>query len=319
MEKQKMWIWSMAAVVLAILVIGSTLLIIDSQDKTAVTIGYKKHVTYLPLFVAIEKGYFAENSLVANPVTFDTTNQMMAAVVSGDVQAIIGGANIPTVLSVEEKSPGTTKIFNTLEVNNNTRITCVLVNKDSEITKMSELKGKKAATLPGTFAVLWVDTALKIVGLSKEDIELQGIDTKLQLAALESKQIDVLFAIEPECTFAVNKGIAKIIYDEPLKHFGKSLTASIFSVKFSEADPKTTEKIIKASDRAIDFIRQNPQESLAILAKYTDYKPELLAGMKVPEYKKSNELDLEQIQSIADKLYDGGELKKEIQVADMIK
>jgi NitT/TauT family transport system substrate-binding protein len=318
MKKQNLLLVSIAVLIIALVVVGGILLFIDSQHKTSINIGFKKHVSYLPLFVALERGFFAENKLDVNPVAFDSTNQMMAAVVSGDVQAILGGANIPTVLSVEEKSPGTTKIFNTLEVNENTGITCALVSEDSPIANLNEIEGKNAATAPGTFAVLWIDSALKTAGLGRDDIKLQGIDTKLQLAALESEQIDVLFAIEPECSFAVNKGIGKIIYNEPLKHFGKSLTASVFSVSFENKDPEAIERIIKTSDRAIDFIRQNPQESLAILAKYTDYKPELLAGMKMPEYRKSDELDLEAIQEIADKLYAAGELKKELIAGDIV-
>jgi ABC-type nitrate/sulfonate/bicarbonate transport system substrate-binding protein len=305
-------------VVLVVIVAASLMFIYQPAEKTTVDFGYKKHVTYMPQFVAQEKGFFEQEGLVVNPVIFDSTNQMMTAIVSGDIDASIGGANLQTVFSIEEKSPNSMKVFQTLDVNENTGITCVMVKADSSIEKLSDLDGKKSATIPGTFAPIWIDTALNTVGLNKEDIEIQGLDTKLQLSALESNQVDVLFTLEPACSFGVNKGIGKIIYQEPLRHLGKSLTASVLSKKLIQEDPEVAAKIVSATDKAIDFIRNNPDESMAIMAKYSDYSTESIKGMKMPIYSKSSELDVENIQELADKLYTEGDLGKQIDTSRII-
>lgn len=305
-------------VVLIVIVAASLMFINQPAEKTTVDLGYKKHVSYMPQFVAQEKGFFEQEGLVVNPVIFDSTNQMMAAVVSGDIDASIGGANLQTVYSIEEKSPNSMKVSQTLDVNENTGITCVMVKADSDISSMSELEDKKAATIPGTFAPIWIDAALKTVGLSKQDIEIQGLDTKLQLGALESKQVDVLFTLEPACSFGVNKGIGKIIYQEPLRHLGESLTASVISEKLIQENPEVAEKIVSAADKAIDFIRNNPEESMAIMAKYSDYSTESIKGMKMPIYSKSGELDVENIQELADKLYAEGDLENRLDVSGII-
>ena len=190
-----------------------------------------------------------------------------------------------------------------------------MVHKDSDIKELSEVNGKKSATLPGTFGPLWIDAALQTVDLTKDNVEIQGMAPKLQLAALESKQVDVLFTVEPACSFGVNKGIGKIIYEEPLRHLGSSLTASVIS---SELDPKTAKKIVKGTDKAIDFIRENPEESLAIMAEYTGYKPELIEGMKVPVYSKSTEISEESLQELADKLFIENDLETRIDVGGLI-
>lgn len=289
----------------------------DTAEKTTVDVGYKKHVAYMPLFVAQEKGFFKQEGLSLNPVVFDSTNQMMTAVVSGDIDASLGGANLQTVYGIEEKSPNSLKVFQTLDVNENTGITCVMVNSDSNISSMSELKDKKAATLPGTFAPIWIDEALKTVNLSKNDIEIQGLSPKLQLSSLESGQVDVLFTVEPACSFGVNKGIGKIIYNEPLRHLGDSLTASVVSSKLVEEDPETAEKIIKAADKAIDFIRNNPDKSMEIMANYAKYDTGAIKGMKTPVYSKSTEINSTNLQQLADKLYNEGDLEKHLNIEEM--
>lgn len=305
-------------VVLIVIVAASLMFINQPAEKTTVDIGYKKHVAYMPLFVAQEKGFFEQEGLIVNPVIFDSTNQMMAAVVSGDIDASLGGANLQTVFSIEEKSPNSMKVSQTLDVNENTGISCVMVKADSNIEELPDLEGKKSATIPGTFAPIWIDATLKTVGLSKEDIEIKGIDTKLQLSALGSGQVDVLFTLEPACSFGVNKGIGKIIYQEPLRHLGKSLTASIISEKLIQENPEVAAKIVTATDKSIDFIRNNPEESMAIMAKYADYSTESINGMKLPVYSKSNELDVESIQELADKLYAEGDLAKQLDIKGIV-
>lgn len=299
---------------IAVLLVVALIFGCDVQPEK-VDIGYKKQLTYLPLFVGLEKGYFQQEGLEVNPVIFDSTNSMVAAIVAGQSAAAIGGVNLETVFSVEEKSPGNLEIFTTMDINEGTRVTCVMVKKDSDITDMSQLKGKKAATLPGTFAPIWIDAALKTVGLGKSDLDIKGIDAKLQLAALSSGEVDVVFGVEPICSFGVNKGIGQIIYYEPLRHLGSALTSSVLS---SKLDKKIAQRIVRATDRAIDYIRANPDESLKIMAKYSDYDLEMIKGMKVPQFSKSTEVSDAEIQKLADKLYAEGSLSKKIEISGII-
>ncbi|MFT4303518.1 MAG: ABC transporter substrate-binding protein [Candidatus Woesearchaeota archaeon] len=307
--------------ILIFLIIGfvvSMVFFSKSDDSTSINIGYRKHVAYMPLFVAQDKGFFEEQGLEINTIVFDSTNQMIAAVVSGNIDASITGANLQTVFSVEEKSPNLMMIFQTLDMNEETGISCVMVKSDSEITSLQELKGKKSAAPPGTFSPIWINAALNTVGLSKEDISIQGLSPGLQLSALESDQVDVLFTLEPACSFGVNSGVGKIIYQEPIRHLGSSLTGSVISLDFMVKNPESANKLVYATDKAIDFIRENPEEAMLIMAKHTGYSVESIEGMIMPVYSKSNELNVKSIQDLADRLYVENDLQKQINVSSMI-
>lgn len=306
--------------VLVVLVVVALFMIGPSEKETKIktNLGYKQHLGYLPLFVGIEKGFYAEQGLDVNSVVFDSTNQMVGAVVSGNIDAAIGSANLETTYSVEEKSPGSVKIFTAAELNKDSALTCVLVKKDSDINNILDLKNKKVATMPGTFSPLWTEATLKTVGIDNSDIKLSELASNLQLSALESQQIDALFTIEPVCTFGVNQGIAKNIYKEPLLNLANTFAASIMSADLIKKDPDKAKKIIIGTDKAIEFIKQNPEESITIMTKYTGYKPELVKGMKPVIYLTSTKINVRNLQDLADTLFKEGILTKQINTDNMI-
>jgi len=305
-----------ASVLLVVLV--AMILLMPGPAKTQVSIGYRDHIGYLPYYVAMEKGYFSEQGLEINPVVFANTNQMISAVASNNVQATIGGANLQTVYGAEEKSPGSLKVFGTLEASKGSMFNCIMVKKDSAINDISELKGKKVGAQPGSFPPLYIDATLNTVGLTKSDIEIIELDPSLQLSALESGQIDALVAIEPVCTFGVNKGSAEIIYNDPIANLAVTFASSVLNADFANKNPETAAKIVKATDKAIDFIRQNPQESLDIAAKYANYDPALMKGMKTPLFSKSTEIKAENMQELADKLYSSGLMKTRVDAKNVM-
>jgi len=288
------------------------------ETKFTINVGYKKHLVYTPFFVAMEKGYFIERNLKVNPVAFESTNQMLGAVIAGQLDTVIAGSNLPTIFGLEAKSSGSIKIFNEVKIGDDSMLTCVLNGKDNSLKSIEDIKGKRIGIWPGSFAPLWLEATLNTVGLSQDDAQVKVIDPKLQLNTLESGQIDVLFALEPICSFAVNKDIGKIIYKEPMKNVARVFAASVISADFIEKNPEIADKIVGVVDKATDFLRANPEESLDIMSKWTGYDKEMIKGIKVLDYTKSNETDINAIQSLADKLLVEGVLEHKINVNDLM-
>ena len=80
--------------------------------ETKLSIGYREHLTYLPAYIAKEKGYFAQEGLDVKLVKFDSTNQMVEAILNGQLDGGVGGINAIALLQIESKVPGTFKITN---------------------------------------------------------------------------------------------------------------------------------------------------------------------------------------------------------------
>src|SRR3989344_9462314 len=126
-----------------LIIVGVLILLIpnnhDSQSNEVdnnIRIGYKTHVGFLPLFVAIDKGYFDEQGLEVELIEFESTDLMVQALLSGEIDALTG-INTLTAFAVEENSPGKLKIFTTQTYTTEFYADQILVNKDSEITKIT--------------------------------------------------------------------------------------------------------------------------------------------------------------------------------------
>ncbi len=286
--------------------------------KDEVTVGFKKNLPYLPLFVGMEKGYFADERLQINTVVFDTTNQMLTAIALGQADATLGGANLEALLSLEEKNPGAMKVFSIQRVTDSSRISCALVKKDSSLRSVKDLEGKIVGTLPGSFAPLWIKATLKHYGMQENTVLIQGIAPELQLPALEEGSIDALFTGEPTCTFAVNKRVGRIIEEEPLKYLTKTFAASVLSTKLLQERPETAKRLVQATDKSLKFIREHPEEALDILAKHTGYKRELLQGIKIPTYATSTEVSPRDLAEVEYTFLQQGILKKEVNSEKMV-
>jgi len=289
-----------------------------NKETRKINIGYKKHIAYIPFFVAMDKGFFSNNNLAVEPIIFESTNQMLGSLVAGQIDSVIGGANLPTILSLAEKSPDSLKIFSETKTSDDGLLTCAMTKKNSDINNLKNLKGKKVAVWPGGFSLIWLEDTLNTVGLKKSDIKEIVLESNLQLAALESGQVDALFTIEPLCTFGVNKGIGKIIYFNPLKNTTEIFAASVISNNFIANSGQATENIIKATEDAIEFMKNNPEESLAIIAKWTDYDEKLIKGIDIPKYSKQTEIDVEAIEDLAEKLYEKKLLENKIDINGLI-
>lgn len=311
----------MAIMVVSIMIalgVGLLVFIDNSSDSVTLNMGYRTHVSYMPYFIALEQGYFDEAGITVRSSVYDTTNQLISAIVAGNVDATFGGANLEAVFSAEERVPSSLALFGTMETNENTMVSCVMVSADSTITELSELTGMNAATLAGTFAPIWTNRALNSVGLGIEDITIMGIAPGLHLSTLEAGQVDVLFTVEPLCSFGVNTGVGTIIYEEPLRHLGSSLTGSIMSRRFENQNFELAQTLVRIHDKALDFIVNNPDESIAIMAKHTGYNMDLIEGMRVPEFRKSTELNIVALQNLVQVLVAEDALDSEIDVGTIL-
>jgi len=92
--------------------------------------------------------------------------------------------------------------------------------------------------------------------------------------------------------------------------------ASVLRKKFVDEHPDESAAIIRAMNRAVDYIRENDSESRAILAKYTGFENELLQSSTLGYIWKLDEIDRNAIQRLAEILADAGVVEEEVDTAN---
>lgn len=184
-------------------------------QKATVSLGMLRLTSSAPLFIAMDKGYFAEQNLEIKPEWFDAAHPIAVATASSKVD--VGATGI------------TASLFNMAASGQNLAIvadkgreqkgfssSALLVTTDNYnngCTALENIKGKRIGiTQKGSTFHYMIGRILEAKGMSLDDIELVPLG-KLSavMAALESKQIDGAILNEPNITKVQAAGYGKLV------------------------------------------------------------------------------------------------------------
>jgi len=308
---------SLLIIIIALVAILSLFFLFEKQqpDKT-IKIGYKEHIGYLPLFVAYNNGYFDDENIKVETIKFESTDLMVKALISGDLDVLIG-INTLTAFAAEQASPNKLKIFTGQVYTTEEYADEIIVSKDSELSSIQDLKGKKIGLMPGSGFTEYMKIILEKNNLSENDVELNQMESKILLQALANKNIDAVLALEPLGTMAIEKNIGKQLRGAPFARYIINPFPIAVGVVRSDFTEKDFERLIIATNKAIDFINQNPQGSKEIASKWTNMDLNTTLKIKLNRFEKLEEIDQAQLQKVAD-LYVGlGLIDKPLNISTM--
>jgi NitT/TauT family transport system substrate-binding protein len=247
----------------------------------------------LPLYVAMERGYFDEAGIVVERIRMDSPAQIVDGLLSGRVDMAIDAAT-GIVAVAEAKIPGRLKIFMLAGGTASVRNDSILVPNDSSLSFVTDLRGGTLGVLPG---IQWRAIAAHVLSKNDltvgEDVTLVEIAPGLQIQALASKQIDALLAVEPIPTVILGQGIGKEIMLSPTAiyvadpFFGG---AGVVSDSFRAKHPQTVTAVIEVLKRAVEDIRLDPAGVRPYLTKYTALSDVVSNDVPLPIFVMKNEL-----------------------------
>ncbi len=144
--------------------------------------------------------------------------------------------------------------------------TALVTGAKSEITKVSDLKGKRVAVTRGTDPHIFLVRALADAKLTEKDVKLvllQHADGRL---ALERGDVDAWAGLDPLMAAAEVESGAKLFYRK-----AEDNTWGILNVReaFANENPALVKKVLAAYEEARAYARANPAELKKILVEYT--------------------------------------------------
>lgn len=142
--------------------------------------------------------------------------------------------------------------------------TALVVRKDSTVTKVEDLKGKKVAVTRGTDPHVFLLRALDKAGLSEKDIELVPLQHPDGKNALEKGDVAAWSGLDPlMAQTEVDNGSRLFFRDPGLNTYGVLNVREEFARKY----PNYVRKVIAAYEKARQWALQNPAEFKAILIR----------------------------------------------------
>ncbi|MBM3332712.1 transporter substrate-binding domain-containing protein [candidate division WOR-3 bacterium] len=301
-------------------VLAAFVVFLACPPKTEVVkIGYQKTEVYQHFFAAVGQGYFKSEGLQVEPVEFASANQMAEALIAGRIDAT-GTSAFPVLFSVEQNSPSQFKLYLVSVLTGENFPDYVIVKKGSKLASLADLKGKKLGTYPGSTLLTYAKQILKRFMDPEKDVQIVQLKPEVQLQALETGQVDAVFALEPIPSLGVTRGVAQVLEEAPLAKYVMDPmpgNASAFSARFAKERPRVAERVKRAMYRGADFVSaaENAAESKRMIEKWTAMDPGVIDKLRPPKYWKLDEIDKAAVQKLADLLLAGGALDKAVSTA----
>ncbi len=265
-----------------------------------------------PIYIAYEKGFFAEAGFDVNLISADFETRKIGLnngtipIVNGDFQFFPSIEEGVKVKVVDGLHKGCIKI---------------IVPEGSPIKSAEDLRGKKIGVdeiggTPFQVASLWLENHGIVAKDNKEVTFVPYSDGNLEIEAAQKGEIDAAAIWDPVGSLAVkNKGFVEIfdLSTDPL--FADKYCCFLFaSEKLIEEDPEKIAALLSAYNKAQDWIYNNPEETVDIISdkKYSDITDKELAIELIKSYQyPSLQQQLDKVTNVADNvLYFVDELAK---------
>ena len=256
-----------------------------AQDKplTPVRAAYVPVATWLPAWVALDKGIFAKHGLAVTlspiqnlsllPGTVGRQFEFAASTPTDLIKAVAGGLDVVATAgeAIEVKSNPTTQ---------------VIVRKESGIKSATDLKGKAIAA-PTLGAVIHVATLYWLKKNGVDPASIRGVEVPFPNMGdqLKAGNVDAVEALEPFAGALLAAG--NVSLGDPLLAAGDEVLFPfwISDGTWARANGPVIKAWIDALTEAQSYMNANPADTRAILAKYSRLPPEVVAKVPLPTYR----------------------------------
>lgn len=274
--------------------------------------GKEKFLLYLPLYLAMEEGFFAKRGLDIDLRFVGNDDHIFATVISGDARFGIGD---PVFAAISREKGGPGKIVAMMI----TKLGLSGYTNKPEIPmidKPADAKGLRFSSFPApstTFTLL--NEFLKNNGLDKQGTKIVQAAPGAQLAALEAGQVDIAIDLEPTVSIAESKGYR---VNFSLEKFTDSQAITGISVLEStiKSRPDLVQKMVSSIHEALIVIHKDRDVCIRVAQKLFPTLGEQVVNNAVSRmlgaqmYPKSAKVEDSFWQRTLKTRLDSGELKK---------
>lgn len=235
----------------------------EVEVKPPLRIGWTTWAGWYPLALADAKGFFAENNLEVEIITYQTQSQVVAAVASGMVDGGFVVLN-DTLLDSVAKNVKTVMISDTSNGGDQ-------IISDSAIQDFADLRGKRIGVRRGSFSEFFVREMLTQKGILASEVSFVNVEPEQVPESIPSR-IDMGHTYEPNTSRGIAKG-QHIIFSSAET---PGLIVSVFAVRRNilAERPEDVQAFVNAWFQTLEYWQTNPAESNALIAEKTGQKPD---------------------------------------------
>lgn len=230
-----------------------------AQNKKVVLSQAFQSMLYLPLYVAINEGFFIQQGVDLTKETAGAPSVALSAVISGSAQFSIHGPEW-TAIAASKGAP-----VNIIANVVNGAAVWIATTPDFKFDSIKDVKGQKVVTgmMPTTSTSLFIKL-LKENGMdAKTDVEMIQVQIGTEPGPFLAQQAKIAVMYEPGLDQVVAKGM-KVVLGFP-KSYGPYAFSAVTARNDIDAD--TAQRVVNAMEMAMRFMTKNEARTVEIARK----------------------------------------------------
>jgi len=245
----------------------------QGPPPTKIRVVHVPVLIFAPLYVAIERGYFAQQGLEVELIGTPGGVSSFVVLASGRAEVVVGGLGAALFNAAARGLDF--KVVGPVHMERPPVSTPLVVSKkvydSGQIRSVRDLRGRKVSVnVLGSATEFWLNAALLRGGLSMDDVQVVAVNFPEVPAALENGAIAAGLLGEPLATLAEDRGQIVRLSDDFIN--GVQVTALYYSGRFMREQPTAAVGFMAAWLRASrDLSRAGYRRDAiaAIVEKYT--------------------------------------------------
>jgi NitT/TauT family transport system substrate-binding protein len=244
--------------------IVTALLVIAGASPTTraepLRITHTTWVGYGPLFVAEEKGFFADEGVEVELVKIDYGGAASDALIDGQVDASLLSIDTVVARFEEYKQPLLFAFMTSESVGGDG----IVASKD--IRSITDLRGRTVAFQEHAVPQFFLDVLLQEAALSEADIQRVVLPARDAAEAFMLGEVDAAVTWEPWLTQAKNTAAGHLVTDSS-DHPGLLVDGVVTTVAVFARRKAEFQAAARAWARGVDYFKAHPQEAIEIMAR----------------------------------------------------
>lgn len=253
-------------------------------EQTELSLHYQNNNVFVPLSVALEKGWFEEAGFSKVDTKSFTAGALAGeALLAGEISAWMPG-NVP-VISMRHNALPVVVVGNIVSVYEK-----MVVRPDANVTKPEDLYNIRIGLLEGSTASAVLSNLADHYGLDASRLTTVNLPPPEQVTSLVANEVQAIIVWEPFATQARKEVDGSFLVADNVSQFeqdkGQPLVVShtlvpiVFSEDFVKANPNTARTVVEVINRATEWVLDpaNKEEAIKLHAKVSERSEESVAG-----------------------------------------
>ena len=237
-----------------------------SQDATlereSLRLGIAENAGDIPALIALDQGFYHDEGLDVTTKAWPTGKEALEAMFRHEVD-VATAAGTPIVFQSFQRHDFV--IIATFSYNEPYRF---VANRDSGIHVAADLRGHRVGVVFGTAPQFFLHSLLADLGLSIHDITEVNVPASDSVNALVQGRVDAIVAIDPHAYYAqLSLGKRAILIPHERGRYEGSFNYVTWR-DFPKEHPTTTQRLLRATNRAIEWSRRHHQEAVTVVAHH---------------------------------------------------